>query len=121
MAAVVTFTATQGSHRVKQYRMDWTAHTDGAVAAIGTTIPSGYLVQLKVVPGTGNDAPDAAYDLTLLDSDGCDLLGGDGADLSATVGTHLAFNRIWFNGGMVYPTIANAGSGNKGTLVLVVE
>ena len=120
MAGTVTTTIEQNTV-VTQYKMAWVSHTDGAVSANTVAVAPGFLVQLKVVPGTSTDIPTDAYDLTLLDGDGCDLLAGAGANMSQTIGTHLKLERIWFNGGTVTPTIAAAGSGKKGTLVLIVE
>jgi|WetSurSiteA1Bulk_404760.scaffolds.fasta_scaffold52847_2 hypothetical protein len=121
MGATLTVTSEQKASRLTIYKMAWVSHTDGVVASLSTLVKPGYLVQLKVVPASGDDIPTDAYDLTLLDEDGCDLLGGAGANLNHDVGTHLKLERIWFNGGPVFPTIAAAGSGKKGTLVLVVE
>jgi hypothetical protein len=120
MAGTVTTTIEQNTV-VTQYKMAWVSHTDGAVSANTVAVAPGKLLQLKCVPGTSTDAPSDGYDLTLLDGDGADLLGGGGANLSNAVGTHIKLYDIWFNGGTVTPTIAAAGSGKKGTLVLIVE
>ena len=63
--------------------LDWTAHTDGSFTNATTRwAVDGYVFMVIVNPGA--TAPQAAYDITLLDSDGMDIMGGQLADLSAT-------------------------------------
>ena len=64
--------------------LSWTA-SDGAAFTTATTrwAVDGYVFMVIVNPGT--TAPTGAYDVTLLDSDGMDVMGGQLADLSATV------------------------------------
>lgn len=64
--------------------LDWTAHTDGSFTTATTRwAVDGYVFMVIVNPGA--TAPTAAYDVTLLDSDGMDIMGGELTDLSATV------------------------------------
>jgi len=64
--------------------LDWTAHTDGSFTNATTRwAVDGYVFMVIVNPGS--TAPQANYDVTLLDSDGMDIMGGELANLSATV------------------------------------
>lgn len=64
--------------------LDWTAHTDGSFTNATTRwAVDGYVFMVIVNPGA--TAPTGSYDVTLLDSDGMDIMGGELANLSATV------------------------------------
>lgn len=100
----------------------WTSHTDGSVAGIARSVPMGVIKQIKVVPNTGATQPTNLFDLTILDSDGFDILSGRGADLVNTGPTVLQFDPPYiYRGGTLTPTIAAAGSGKTGTIVLIVK
>ena len=43
-----------------------------------------WIMSAKTVPGTGNDAPTAAYDITITDEDGFSIFGTDLNDRNAT-------------------------------------
>lgn len=126
MAGSCTTTySTEGKYHI--YVWSWTSHTDGSVGSVGSLANiSGKIVGAKYVPGTGDDQPTDQYDVTLLDGAGNDVLGGTGANLSnvntsqaaPAIGTY--FQRVLINATLV-PTVANAGSENKGTITLVVE
>ena len=110
-----------GYHRA--YRTTWTSDASaGTVGGTTLTVAAGRLVSLKVVPSGGATAPTALYDLLLVDADGYDVLGGKGADLSATAGATLVWNPpLPFPGGTLEPQIANAGNSKVGTLVLTID
>jgi hypothetical protein len=137
MAAVGSITITdpnQSSHpprEVRRVALAWTSDTSGNVSGILTNYLNGALVRVVFVPGTGGDAPAASYDVTLLNEDGIDLLAGQGANLSATVSSHVAPGLPLKDGttvSVVFPQVAGklelqvsgAGSLNKGTVVLYV-
>jgi len=85
-ASVVTYTFTDDSDHVRDasvVKFAWTAHTDGTVTAKQSdeTI-YGYIALVVVDPGS--PSPQAAYDITITDADGNDVMGGALADLSAT-------------------------------------
>ena len=76
----------------------WTAHTDGSYTNYTTQWNvDGYVFMVVTDPGA--TAPQALYDITLLDSDGIDVMGGELANLSATA-TEQAVPKI----GAVYGT-----------------
>ncbi len=63
---------------------DWTADAaDGSIPDTGLGTIAGTLLRLMTNPGT--PAPTAAYDVVIEDEDGFDVLGGLGANRSATI------------------------------------
>jgi hypothetical protein len=87
---VTTTLAQQGANTgVYTYSIAWTADGDGALSPVQieadnfTKIHGLFLVQVETIPG--GTAPTALYDIAINDTDGADLLGGAGADRSATL------------------------------------
>jgi hypothetical protein len=102
----------------------WTADGSGDLTE-NSFVGRGWLVGMVCKPGTAADG----YDLTLLDEDSLDLLGGGGANLSNSAGLSLAekyykivnadFSHFYFNGEEITPTIANGGAAGTGVLDFV--
>ena len=66
------------------WAISWIAHTNGAFTTATTRwAVDGYVFMVIINPGA--TAPDAGYDITLLDSDGMDIMGGQLTDLSTSV------------------------------------
>jgi hypothetical protein len=108
---------------IVKYSFAWTAHTDGTVSGHATAVKRGHLVMAKVVPGTGGDVPSASYGVTLVDTDGVDVMGGQGASQSASVGHFYPYDpQIFFDGSETLDLVVSAaGSGKKGTVHLWVK
>ena len=68
----------------KRIHWDWECSSGGAVTDVSDYFYDGSLIGFTTKPGAGSDAPTAAYDITITDSQGIDLLNGLGADRSAT-------------------------------------
>jgi hypothetical protein len=113
----------------------WTASAGGAVSAT-FPFPAGTITLVRIIPGTGT-APSADYSVAITDPAGIGILtdgaGGDCAgagSLSATAaswGVPLipdaaadgkAYGRMWQPGGTYTLTVASAGSGGMGTVIL---
>lgn len=114
---------------VTKHSIAWTASAGGVVSGNPTTIRSGYLLQAKFIPGTAGNQPTDLYDVTLLDSDGVDILRGFGAARSNSVaqivptldGQGASQRQIgWIEGGVVTPMVVSAGNAKTGTLILYV-
>jgi lysophospholipase L1-like esterase len=61
----------------------WVSNVNGSVT-INSSVPiSGDILRVDIIPST-QDAPTNLYDVTLTDSDGVDVLAGQGADSSET-------------------------------------
>lgn len=104
----------------------WTSSAGGA-ATVEVAI-KGFLYGAWTVPGTGDAAPTALYDLTIVAAaaGGQDLLGGNGADRSATAVEFASADPypVPYNCdqiGNAVVTIAAAGDTNTGTVYLEVE
>ena len=59
-------------------KFDWTSAADGTATNSTTKLHSGKVLELATDPGS--TAPSADYDITITDSDGLDVLAGQGAD-----------------------------------------
>lgn len=102
----------------------WVSSSGGAVQETGVTLPGGTLVKMRTDPD-GTAAPTDNYDITLLDGDGVDVLGGAGAnrdtanveDAYPAAGTYF---RPVIEGGTYYPTIAAAGDTKAGEIELFI-
>lgn len=107
---------------LRRIKVEWTSDSSGDANGTATDPIYGLIYEIKTVPGSGDDAPTDDYDVTLIDADGADLLGGNGADrdtANAEWAKPNTFPKVV--DGAFTPTIANAGSANSGTLYIYVE
>jgi len=111
---------TQYVGSITVYTINWTATAGGAVSANPFDVKVGHVIDVKFVPGTGGDAPDADYDVTLVDEDGIDLLNGTGANLSASAPLLVVFDPLLLHDSRQNfdVVVANAGNANKGTVII---
>lgn len=114
-----------------KYAIAWVSSAGGAVSENPVPVKRGHVHQVEFVPNAGGTQPTDLYDATLVDAiaGGFDVLTGIGANLSNAnrkigvpqVGDGTtAAQRVFLEGGNLYPTIANAGSAKGGTIVLIV-
>lgn len=105
---------------VAKYSLAWVSDAAGAVSANAQTFRLGSLIQIKFIPDGGGTAPTALYDVTLVDANGLDYLGGTGANLSATVATQVRVSAPLFYDatGTLDLVVANAGNAKGGTVQL---
>lgn len=129
MAGSIVVTTADLGGSISKYTVAWTSDASGNVSTNTFGLRRGRLLQAKCIPGAGGAAPTDQYGLTLLDSDGVDILMGLGAGRSATAGQvvpapsgqgSLSDMLRWFEGGTVTPTITAAGNAKTGTLILYV-
>jgi hypothetical protein len=107
---------------MRVYTLALLSTAGGAVSGNPQVLIPGRLVQVKVKPDTGGTQPTDLFDLTLLDADGVDLLGGSGANLSNAAAVILGSDPpIYVTGGTVDPVLANAGNAKGVTVTLVVQ
>jgi hypothetical protein len=131
VAGSITTTTSDIGGGYTKYSMAWVSSAGNVVTEVPVSIQRGHIHQVKFVPDSGGTQPDDQYDVTLLDaiSGGIDFLTGIGANLSNTTrkigvpqvgdGT-TAYQRVFHEGGDLYPTVAAAGASNGGTIVLIV-
>lgn len=123
----VTAEALPGQRRVR-YMIDWVASTGSPSGGVnGTTldIKSGLIFEIETIPGTGSPGvPTAAYDVTLEDVHGADLLAGAGANLSATASVITRLNPpLFFDSTLGKPElkVSAAGDAATGRIILWME
>lgn len=126
MAAAVTC-AEETIGVIKKITWAWTAHTDGKVAAATanaetTKAYTGEIIRLVTIPGTGDDAPSADYDVYIYDEDDTDALMAGGLNRHTSNTEQVAASSL----GVVANDklnlyIEGAGDGNKGTVHLYIR
>jgi hypothetical protein len=122
MAGSIVFTETP-DRRIQRVKFAWTATAGGAVSAIKTERSYDGLIR-AVIFADGSPAPTTLYDVEIRDSDGLDLLKGQGANLTVP-GPTIVFE----TGVLFYPCwgttlelfITNAGNLGQGTITLWVK
>jgi hypothetical protein len=84
MAGLITVNNGNPGGKVKKIECTWVGDAaDGTVPPKAVRAFSGVVIRVVTDPGT--PAPTTLYDITLTDSNGIDVLGGAGANRSATV------------------------------------
>lgn len=119
----VSVTATNLGARVVTYTIAWTANGSGAVSGNAFALTTGSTIQqVKFIPGSGGSQPSNLYDVTLVDGDSVDVLGGSGGDLSQTAGAMLTDLGIYVDrpSATLDLVVANAGAAKAGTVVVLV-
>jgi hypothetical protein len=106
----------------------WTSSAAGA-ATVSIAQVNGALQRVYIKPGSGGSQPTDAYDATLVDANGADVLAGQGANLSnttaknfcpliaATDGTTTT-GMLWALDESLTLNISNAGNTKSGTVTL---
>lgn len=121
MAGTVTTTAkTHGS--VKSVKWEWTATAGGNASATTTAVFEGEILRCVTFPDSGNK-PSDNYDVTVLDPNGADLLGGNGANRSSatTQIIHATSGLGAVAGETLNVVVINAGNATAGTVVLYIR
>ena len=105
------------NERVEEYELTVTTQTGGAftTAAIGSDEITGWIAMGETDPGS--PAPDANYDVTILDSRGVDVFGGELTNRSASATEQTmpkignAYGERWVNSDLELALAGNtAGS-----------
>ena len=107
-----------GFKRTHGMAFTWTCDATGVVETHIAQPLVGALLTLKTKPGT--PAPTDLYDITVEDNNAIDILGGKGADRSATVGQSVAVD-FHVDAPNFVIKIANAGISKQGFFELVVR
>lgn len=118
MAGTVTVTESQDVEGFEKISFAWTSSAGGAADATTTESYTGPIVWAVFAPGVGVSA---AYDVTIKDADGYDILNGLGADLANTQVRKTKEDKL----GVVYDStltlgITNAGATKSGTIILLI-
>lgn len=120
-----------GNGRVVQHTIDWVSDSFGNATVVSNVAISGSIDRVVIIP-SGSAAPTTQYDVTLTDSEGIDVLGGNGADQSATLtatvypvttltdGTSNGVIATIVNG-LLTLNVSNAGNAKAGRVVVYVR
>lgn len=134
MAGAIVMNASDRGSGITKYEVTWVSDAAGAVNGSTFAMKVGTLVAVEFIPGAGALAPDALYDVDLLDEEGVTLFDDGsgttiGANLSATAASHkvplngltgVTIYRRWHHGGSVQLMVAGAGDSNAGTVNVYV-
>jgi hypothetical protein len=126
VAGSITVTTSEAGSGLTKYSVAWLSNASGAVTENSFNVRAGELVQVEYVPDAGGTQPTDAYDMTLLNANSLDVLGGGGANLSNATRTQAVpavstYFRRTLEAGALTPTISNAGNAKGGTLILLVR
>ncbi len=121
MAGTVTTTEVMHSS-VQKIKFAWVSSAGGAADGTTTNYLTGQIVGAVFVPGSGADQPTDQYDVTIVDSDGNDVLAGQGANLSNAAPVYkLAANMTACVESKLTLGVTNAGNAKSGTIYLFVR
>ncbi len=122
MAGTLTVTRSSVRYGVTKYALAWTSTAGGAVSGNAFAVVAGELMMVKFVPGSGGTQPTDLYDVTLVDTDSVDVIGGVGANLRNTVSSFATplFSGPYFHDASqnLDLVVANAGNAKTGTVYL---
>ena len=117
-------------HAIKA-KWAWTADASGDVSGVGISSKlSGEIVGVHFIPGTGGDAPDDDYDVTILDPNGVDVLIGAGTDCKQSITvtsnyriplTTTTLKKLVLMDETLTPVVASAGAANTGVIELLLK
>lgn len=119
-----------GSDIVK-HTFDWVSDASGDAEVVSGVAVSGAIARVVFIP-SATAAPTANYDVTLTDSDGIDVLAGQGANLSDTVSSSVCPGIPLKDGtttsviltivdSILTLTVANAGDTKAGKVIVYVR
>lgn len=119
-----TVTTTEIIHApVKKVVFDWISSAGGAADAITTAVLTGRVIYAAQLPASAGTQPTDAYDVTVVDADGVDVLKGLGANLSNAAGTYKADSDGL--GAVVESkltlAVTNAGNAKAGKTILFIR
>lgn len=114
-----TFSGPSPASRYRVYDFTWLSDASGDVKETALVVDPGAFVQVEVYPDAGGTQPTDAFDVTLLNELGADLITGEGSNLSNAGPTLVKSAGYAHPGGSLYPTIANAGDSKGGRIRLI--
>lgn len=121
-AQVVTLTETENRYPIRKIKWDWLSTDTGVVSSATLQQYTGAIVKVIFKSDTGGTQPTDAYDVTILDSDGFDVLNGEGANVNRAapvIKTNLD-QSMFVMGTTLTLTIAAAGDAKGGEVYLYI-
>ncbi|MFA6204345.1 MAG: hypothetical protein WC710_14300, partial [Gallionella sp.] len=104
---------------LQKIKWSWTCDSAGAYSEASTVRPNGMIYRLVTIP---TDGPTDAYNVTILDADGVDVLNSQGLNrATATTEQKGPSDGLGVvKSSLLTLTIANAGDAKSGTVILYV-
>ena len=111
---------TPSSLGIRKIKWTWKSATGGAVSSATTKRYTGQVIRAVFDPDAAGTQPTDAYDVTITDSEGADVLHGNGANLSnaANVLVDTTDGLGCVDSSTLTLTIAAAGDEKGGVVVL---
>ena len=108
---------------VKKIEFDWTSSSGGAADATTTNSYTGLIQRVVQIPNLAGTQPTNLYDVVVNDSDGEDVLHGNGANLSNAASTVKDYTNGL--GAVVNSTltlaVTNAGDSKTGKTIIYLR
>ena len=120
---VVTITQDSVEYPLQKIEWDWLSATGGAVDSDAEGWYCGKIVKVSLASDSGGTAPTNAYDVTIEDEDGLDVLCGEGADVTAaaTVYIHDPTKMLWVRSNVLTLKVASAGDAKGGVVTMLIQ
>lgn len=121
-AQVVTLTETEKRYPIQKVKWDWLSTDGGVVSSATLQQYTGAIVKVIFKSDSGGTQPTDAYDVTILDGDGFDVLNGEGANINRAapvIKTNLD-QSMFVMGTTLTLTIAAAGDAKGGEVYLYI-
>lgn len=116
---------------IVKHTFDWVSDGSGNATLPSSIAVSGQIVRVVFIP-SASAAPTSLYDVTLTDADSMDVLAAQGANLSATVTSHVCPGTPLKDGtttsvlplvvdSVLTLNVSNAGASKAGKVVVYVR
>ena len=120
---VVTITQDSVEYPLQKIQWDWLSATGGAVSSAASGWYCGKIVKVSLASDGAPTAPDDAYDVTIEDQDGLDVLSGNGADVTAAATVYIndPTKTLWVRSNVLTLKVANAGDEKGGVVTMLIQ
>jgi hypothetical protein len=121
-AGTVTVSQRRVGDRVFDFTFAWTSDASGDVNGNRYDITFGSIIAVRFIP-SASAAPTDNYDVTLLDQNSVDMLGGTGANRdTANTEVNIFSTPLWYSGRQsVDLVVSAAGNAKSGTVVISIR
>lgn len=120
---VVTITQDSINYPLQKIQWDWLSATGGAVSSAASGWYCGKIVKVSLASDGAPTAPDDAYDVTIEDQDGLDVLSGNGADVTAAATVYIndPTKTLWVRSNVLTLKVASAGDEKGGVVTMLIQ
>lgn len=120
---VVTITQDSIAYPLQKIQWDWLSATGGAVSSAASGWYCGKIVKVSLASDGAPTAPTDAYDVTIEDQDGLDVLSGNGENVTsaATVYINDPTKTLWVRSNVLTLKVAAAGDEKGGVVTMLIQ